>query len=184
MANHTDADAKVTIITLMLREDHQKIAQLFHQFNETPSANEKRTIVTEAIAALEVHATLEEELIYPAWQQYIDTRDLMNEAFEEHHLLGVLIKEIKYMDPENERYNAKFRVLSEHVTRHINEEEAKIFPRAERAQLDWDHLAQHVLRRRQMLEQKDPWILGVPVSFSSRATRGAARAALPGRSGG
>lgn len=184
MVKYAEADAKVTIITLMLREDHQNIAQLFHQFNETPSVNEKRAIVTEAIAALEVHATLEEELIYPAWQEYIDTRDLMDEALKEHHLLDVLIKEIKYMHSENERYHAKFRVLSEHVKRHIKEEEAKIFPQAERAQLDWDNLARHVLRRRQMLEQKDPWILGVPVSFSASKVRCAARAALPGRSGG
>lgn len=184
MANYAEADARVTIITLMLREDHQKITQLFHQFKKTTSANEKRDIVTEAIAVLEVHTTLEEELIYPAWQEYIDTRDLMDEALEEHHLLDVLIKEIKHMHPENERYNAKFRVLSEHVTRHIKEEEGKIFPQAERAELNWEHLAHHVLRRRQMLEHKEPWILGVPVSFSASKVRCATRAAMPGRSGG
>lgn len=184
MANFLKADAKVTIITLMLREDHQKITQLFHQFNGTTSPTEKRNIVTAAISALEVHATLEEELIYPAWQEYIDTRDLMDEALEEHHLLDVLIKEIKHMHPENDRYNAKFRVLSEHVKRHIKEEEGKIFPQAERAELNWDHLAHHVLGRRQKLEQKELWILGVPVCFNGRETRGVPRAALTGRSGG
>ena len=66
MANHENAiDARATFITLMLREDHQKLKELFDQFGKTTNKSEKRNIVTAAIAALEVHATLEEELIYP-----------------------------------------------------------------------------------------------------------------------
>ena len=57
MANHEHAiDARATFITLMLREDHQKVKQLFAQFNESMTTNEKLDIVTAAIAALELHA--------------------------------------------------------------------------------------------------------------------------------
>ena len=155
MANYENTiDARATFITLMLREDHQKLKELFNQFGNTTNKSEKRNIVTAALAALEVHATLEEELIYPAWQEHVDEQGLTDEALAEHHVVHVLIKEIKEINPEDERYNAKFTVLSERVKHHIKEEEGKIFPQAEKADLDWDQLTKQVIRRRQSLEQK------------------------------
>ena len=130
--------------------------------------NEKRDIVTAALAALEVHATLEEELIYPAWREHVDEQDLMDEAREEHHVVHLLIKELKNMDPEDERYDAKFTVLREQVQHHMKEEEGKMFPRAEKADLDWERLTKHVMQRRQSLEQKPLWLLGVPVIVNAR----------------
>jgi hemerythrin superfamily protein len=179
MANHESAiDARATFITLMLREDHQKLKELFDQFGTTTNNTDKRDIVTAAIAALEVHATLEEELIYPAWQEYVDEQGLTDEALAEHHAVHVLIKELKEINPEDEGYNAKFTVLSERVKHHIKQEEAKMFPQAEKADLDWDRLTKHVIERRQRLEQKPLWILGVPVIVSARETVAATRGVL------
>ncbi len=185
MANYGNTiDARATLITLMLREDHQKVKQLFDHFNESTNINDKLDIVTAAIAALEVHATLEEELIYPAWKEHLDEQSLTDEAFAEHHVAHVLIEELKKMDPEDERYNAKFTVLSEHVTHHIKEEERKMFRQAEKADLDWDRLTKHVIERRQRLEQKTLWLLGVPVIASARETVSATRRVLSSRPGG
>ena len=184
MANHENAiDAKGTFITLMLREDHQKLKELFDQFGKTTNKNEKRNIVTAAIAALEVHATLEEELIYPAWQEHVDEHGLTDESLAEHHVVHLLINELKEINPEDERYNAKFTVLSEHVTHHIKEEEGKMFLQAEKADVDWDRLTKHVIERRQSLEQKTLWLLGMPVIVSARETVSATRRALSCRPG-
>jgi hemerythrin superfamily protein len=184
MANHENAiDARATFITLMLREDHQKLKELFDQFGKTTNKSEKRNIVTAAIAALEVHATLEEELIYPAWQKHVDEQGLTDEALAEHHVVHVLIKELKEISPEDERYNAKFTVLSEQVTHHIKEEEGKMFPQAEKADVDWDRLTKHVIERRQSLEQKTLWLLGVPVIVSARETVFITRRVLSCRTG-
>jgi len=185
MASHGNTiDARATFITLMLQEDHQKVTQLFAQFNESTTTHEKLDIVTAAIAALEVHATLEEELIYPAWKEQVDEQSLTNEALAEHHTVHVLIKELKEMSPDDERYNATFTALSEHVTHHIKEEEGKIFPQAEKADVDWDRLAKHVIERRQSLEHKTLWLLGVPVIVSARETVSATRRVLSYRPGG
>lgn len=184
MANHEHAiDARATFITLMLREDHQKVKQLFAQFNESMTTNEKLDIVTAAIAALEVHAALEEELIYPAWKEQVDEQSLTDEALAEHHAVHVLIEALKKMDPEDERYNATFTVLSEHVTHHIKEEEEKVFPRVEKADVDWDRLTKHVIERRQRLEHKTLWLLGVPVIVSARETVSVTRGVLSCRPG-
>jgi hemerythrin superfamily protein len=184
MANHGNTiDARATLITLMLREDHQKVKQLFDQFNESTNTNEKLGIVTAAIAALEVHATLEEELIYPAWKEYVDEQSLTDEALAEHHVVHMLIEELKKMDPEDERYNAKVTVLSEHVTHHIKEEEGKMFRQAEKADLDWDRLTKHVIERRQSLEHKTLWLLGVPVIVSASEIVSVTRGVLSCRPG-
>ena len=167
----------------MLREDHQKLKELFDQFGKTTNKNEKRNIVTAAIAALEVHATLEQELIYPAWQEHVDEHGLTDESLAEHHVVHLLINELKEIYPEDERYNAKFTVLSEHVTHHIKEEEGKMFLQAEKADVDWDRLTKHVIERRQSLEQKTLWLLGVPVIVSARETVSATRRALSCRPG-
>jgi hemerythrin superfamily protein len=184
MSNYTETiKARGNLITLMLREDHQKVRQLFDQFHATTNKHEKWNIVTAALAALEVHAKLEEELIYPAWREYVDEQDLVVEAHEEHHVAHVLIKELKNMDPEDKRYDTKFVVLSIHVTHHIKDEEGKMFPQAEKAGLDWERLTKQVMERRQSLVQKPLWLMGVPVIFA-RETVYATRAVLSGRSGG
>src|SRR6476646_5769842 len=184
MANHEHAiDARATFITLMLREDHQKLKELFDQFGKTTNKSEKQNIVTAAIAALEVHATLEEELIYPAWKEHVDEQSLTDEALAEHHIVHMLIEELKEMSPEDERFNAKFTILSEHVTHHIKEEEGKMFPQAEKADLDWGRLTKHVIERRQSLEHKTLWLLGVPVIVSASETVSATRGVLSCRSG-
>jgi len=184
MANHEHAiDARATFITLMLREDHQKLKELFDQFGKTTNKNENRNIVTAAIAALEVHAKIEEELIYPAWQEHVDEQGLTDKALSEHHVIHVLIKELKEISPEDERYNAKFTALSERVKHHIKEEEGKMFPQAEKADLDWDRLTKQVIQRRQRLEQKTLWLLGVPVIVSARETVSVTRGVLSSRPG-
>jgi hemerythrin superfamily protein len=184
MANHENAiDARATFITLMLREDHQNLKELFDRFGNTTNHTEQQNIVTAALAALEVHATLEEELIYPAWQEQVDAQGLTDKALAEHHVVHVLINELKEINPEDESYNAKFMLLSEHVTHHINEEEGKMFPQAEKADVDWDRLTKHVIERRQSLEQKTLWLLGVPVIVSAREPVSATRGVLSCRPG-
>src|SRR4029079_2167534 len=100
MANHEHAiDARATFITLMLREDHQKLKELFDQFGKTTNNSEKQNIVTAAIAALEVHSTLEEELIYPAWKEHVDEQSLTDEALAKHQAVHLRTKVVKERSP-------------------------------------------------------------------------------------
>src|SRR5581483_4897420 len=90
--------------------------------SSSPKAESTKT----AIQELEVHAQLEEKLIYPAIRAEIDEDEKMNEAVEEHHVVHVLIGELKKLKPSDERFQAKFSVLSELVKHHIEEEEGEI----------------------------------------------------------
>ena len=177
MANYTqNMEARAIFITLMLREDHQKIRQLFEQLDNA-TVTEKREIVEEALAVLDVHTNIKQELIYPAWREHVPEQGLglVDEAQETLHVVHALMKALENMGPEDTRYMDMCKALKERVTHHINEEEEKMFPLAEQTALDWDRLTTHVIQRRQTLEQKPLWLLGIPVTISARDRRHHAR---------
>ena len=66
----------------MLREDHRKVQGLFEKSEE--SSDGKEQICEQTIAELETHATLEEEIFYPAAREQIEDKELIDEAQEEH----------------------------------------------------------------------------------------------------
>ena len=137
----------------MLKEDHKKVKELFEEF-ESAEGRERAEIAATAILELEVHAELEEKLIYPAIRQEIEEDDLMNEAIEEHHLVHILMKELKKLKPNDETFQAKFKVLDELVKHHIEEEEGEMLPKAEKSDIDWETLEATVMKRKETLLAK------------------------------
>jgi hemerythrin superfamily protein len=137
----------------MLRKDHQKVQELFEQF-EGADNRSRQGIGNQILTELEIHATLEETLIYPAIREALDEDDMMDEALEEHHVVKAMIKELRKMQPKDDRYRAKFKVLSEIVKHHVEEEESEILPQAEETDLDFDALGQEALVRKEKLIAK------------------------------
>jgi len=137
----------------MLKEDHEKVKGLFEDF-ESAEGREQADIAATAIMELEVHADLEEKLIYPAIREHIDEDEMMNEAVEEHHLVHVLIKELKKLKPKDEVFQAKFKVLGELVKHHIEEEEGEMLPKAQESDIDWEKLETAVMKRRETMTDK------------------------------
>src|SRR5438128_7808356 len=89
---------------------------------------------------LEMNSMLEEKIFYPAVRQEDDTEDLMNEAEEEHHVVDLLIGELRGMSASDPHFSAKFQVMAESVKHHIDEEETEMFPKA--AELGQERLRQ------------------------------------------
>ena len=116
----------------LLKDDHKKVKDLFRQFEKARTADRKKKIAEEAMHELEVHAEIEEEIFYPAAKAKADKegKELVAEAVEEHHVVKVLIGELKAMREVNEQYEAKFTVLIENVEHHIEEEEGEMFTKA------------------------------------------------------
>lgn len=115
----------------LLRTDHNGVKELFKQFEQAEDSKTKGEIVQKTIMELEVHSQIEEEIFYPALRRQEDTDEAMlDEADEEHHVVALLIEELRDMRPGSGRYDAKFKVLSENVKHHIDEEESELFPRA------------------------------------------------------
>jgi hemerythrin superfamily protein len=141
-------------VTDMLRKDHKKVKDLFKKFEKTTKAQDKQQIVETALMELEIHAELEEKLIYPAIRGKMKDEDLMDEALEEHHVVHGVIGELKNMKPGDERYDAKFTVFGELVKHHIKEEEEEMLPKAEKRDIDWESLHEQVMKRKDQLMEK------------------------------
>lgn len=137
-------------VLTMLKADHKKVKALFAEYHEA-TQRKQQVIAQTTIQELEIHAELEEELIYPAIREGIEDDELMNEATEEHHLVHVLIAELKELEPSDATFKAKFTVLGELVKHHVKEEEGEMFPEAQKAKIDWEALKAEVMERKEHL---------------------------------
>jgi len=135
----------------VLKKDHKKVQGLFDEFEDAEDSRSKTRIIQETLRELEVHAKLEETLIYPAIRKKIDEQEIMDEALEEHHVAHVLINELKRMKHSDGRYEAKFTVLGESIKHHVKEEEDTMFPEAEKADINWDELGQEAIELKEKL---------------------------------
>jgi hemerythrin superfamily protein len=156
----------------LLREDHRKVQDLFEEFEGADTRSRQR-IIGQALTELEVHAKIEEGVIYPAIREVLNEEDLMDEALEEHHAAELLIKELRKMGPKDERYRAKFKVLAEMVKHHIEEEESQILPQAEESDLDLMELGQAAMTRKEKLMAK--MSSGTQKKSSKSSSRGGSR---------
>jgi len=130
----------------LLRKDHEKVKTLFRDFESAEESKEKGHIVQQAIAELEVHAAAEEKVFYPAVRKDSpDAASNLDESLEEHHVMRLLIEELKVMSPEDERFDAKFTVMAENVRHHIKEEESELFARARTGDLNLNDLGKKLL---------------------------------------
>jgi hemerythrin superfamily protein len=119
----------------LLKKDHKTVQKLFKDFEEATGsrgAQKKSALAQQICQALSVHAQVEEELVYPAFQENRSMKELLSEAKEEHHVAKLLIAEIEQLQPSDEQYDAKVKVLCEYVMHHVKEEEKEIFPQAQR----------------------------------------------------
>jgi hemerythrin-like domain-containing protein len=154
----------------MLRQDHEKVKGLFEEF-ENAEGQAKEEIVANTVRELEVHAALEEEIFYPAAEEQVDENESIDEAREEHHVVKLLIGELKKMSAEDERYDAKYTVLAESVKHHIEEEESELFPKLE-GKIDAEELGAEMETRKQELQRQSQKRSGARAVKSKRRTRG------------
>jgi hypothetical protein len=90
---------------------------------------------------LEVHEQIEEEIFYPALKDHPKTRELTLEAYEEHHVVDMVMAEIEGVAYQDETWGAKFTVMKENLEHHIEEEEGEMFKQAKQV-FDKDELTQ------------------------------------------
>ena len=137
----------------MLKADHKNVKALFAEYHEA-TPRKQQEIAQTIIHELEIHAKLEEELIYPAIRKGTKDDKLMNEATEEHHLVHVLIAELKELEAGDATFKAKVTVLGELIKHHVKEEEGEMFPEAQKAKIDWVALEEEVMERKEQLTAK------------------------------
>lgn len=137
----------------LLKEDHRKVEDLFKKFEEAEGKAERRSLLDEIIAELTVHAGLEEKLVYPLLF-FEDTEDKTKEAFEEHHVVKLLLTELEGFSGSEDNVKAKVKVLAEMVKHHIKEEELDLLPKLKDHGVDLDVLGATLKDSKKDLERQ------------------------------
>ena len=135
MSTNSKSSANTTPDAIqLLTADHKSVKALFQAFEKLKGhedADDKKDELVQRICAeLTVHATIEEEIFYPAVREGIDDDDLMDEADVEHASAKDLIAQLEAASPGDDHYDAKVTVLGEMIDHHVKEEEGEMFPKA------------------------------------------------------
>lgn len=143
----------------VLTADHETVRSLFLRFRAASGAEdaaEMKQVTEEAFHELDVHTRIEERVFYPAVEAAggSELADLTAESNEEHHVVDVLMAELRELEPSDDRFVAKMTVLMENVEHHASEEEKDMFPQV-RSLLGEDALADlggRLLREKQVVK--------------------------------
>jgi Hemerythrin HHE cation binding domain len=116
----------------LLKDDHKKVKGLLKDLDATTERGVKtrQELFTKIQRELDVHEAIEEEILYPALKDNAETKDIALEAYEEHHVVDLVMGEIGDTPFDDETWGAKFTVMKENLEHHIEEEEGEMFKRA------------------------------------------------------
>ena len=150
------ADAGKQDAIALLKQDHRTVEELFEAFEKASGEGRKQKLAEQICLELSVHATIEEEIFYPACEGKIE-EDLLKEAYVEHDGAKVLIAQIIDGDGQSDEYfDAKVKVLQEQIEHHVEEEEKRLegmFSQARAAGLDMDALGEQLAARKAELTE-------------------------------
>jgi hypothetical protein len=116
----------------LLEEDHKKVKKLLKELDSTTERGVKtrEELFTKVQQELTVHEAIEEEIFYPALKEHPKAKDLVLEAYEEHHVVDTVMAEIDGLPFDDETWGAKLTVMKENVEHHIEEEEDEMWKQA------------------------------------------------------
>ena len=127
----------------LLNQDHRKVERLFAQFESTQDFD----LALEICEELTVHATVEEEVVYPVLER-VDA-EIEREAEQEHAEAKALIARIQAMSPGDADLVPTVRKLKAGIEHHVGEEEGEAWPKmASAASNRLDELGRAVERRK------------------------------------
>lgn len=138
----------------LLRADHARVIDLFDQFEqmkEDADDDEKDALVARICGELIVHTAIEEEIFYPEAREAVGDDDLFDEATVEHASAKDLIAQLGEMEPGDELYDAKVKVLGKYVKHHVEEEQNKMFQKVQESEVNLEDLGQRLAARKMEL---------------------------------
>jgi hemerythrin superfamily protein len=116
----------------LLKADHDKVKKLLSDLESTTERGVKtrEELFATIKGELTIHEVVEEEIFYPALKNHPKAKDIVLEAYEEHHVVDLLMGELEALDVSDPTWGAKAIVMKENVEHHIEEEEGEMFAKA------------------------------------------------------
>lgn len=118
--------------TKMIRMDHAHAMTLFHKLGADASPGVRDGAITNLLAALEIHAQLEEELFYPCLRDNGVQSEALDKAVPEHAEMKSLIAKVRSLEGQRAAQDDAVCALMNAVMHHVADEETMLLPAAER----------------------------------------------------
>jgi len=156
--NHKSTGRRAPDAISLLTEDHRKVKRLLSALDNTTerASSRRERLFAEIENELKIHSKVEEEIFYPAYKEAVHKSDqhLYYESLEEHHLVDVVLPEMKASSADSEEFSAKAKVLKDLVEHHAEEEEAEMFPKARKmmGQIELRELGEQIEMRKEQLQ--------------------------------
>lgn len=114
-----------------IKKEHDEFRILISTI-ENSKGQQKKKHFDELYARIKGHHEAEERVVFPDIEKKADDegKDTVREMIEEHSLGAYQFSVIEKTGLDNETWNAKFSVLKEVLTHHMDEEEKNLFKEA------------------------------------------------------
>lgn len=156
-----DRQARDEVVALLM-DDHQQVLLAFRQYERLRASGDAagcEAQVRRICALVTLHATLEEDVFFPALRRCPDVGAaelrLVHEAEVEQLVVRILMAQLRRMDAQDAQFDPLVGVLSRYVEHHVKDVEQGILPRLNHVpSLGWQPLALDLRRRREELLSK------------------------------
>ncbi len=114
-----------------IKKEHEEFKNLISQI-ENSEGNSKKELFKELYAKISGHHESEEHVLFPDVKEKSEEegKEVVREMIEEHHLGSYQFSLLERTSIDNETWDAKFSVLKEVLTHHMDEEEKELFKQA------------------------------------------------------
>ena len=121
--------------------DHRNVAELFKQFDKTPSSDQKKAIVDTICKELFVHLEAEQETFYKVLQRHPTCRNEAMHGHEEHDEIEQQLELVLSSTDWGTAWEKRVHKLQEIVDHHVKEEESMIHSEARKVLTPQDAIA-------------------------------------------
>lgn len=160
----------------LLTDDHLAVHAIFQKYERLMDADAppeaRKSLAATVCRMLTAHTTIEEEIFYPAARKAGLDSDLLDEADIEHQSAKELIAAIEAGDPDDDRYDARVKVLGEYVAHHVKEEHTEMFVQCRKSGMELVRLRARLLARKAELGPDEPEAAGKEPGLLSKITGG------------
>jgi hemerythrin-like domain-containing protein len=137
----------------LLKQDHDNVKRLCDELDEANTTERRRQLFAAIEGEVKLHEECEEKVLYPTLRAHPKLKDIVLEGYQEHHVVDVIMGELRNLDASDETWPAKAKVMHENLEHHIEEEEGEMFPKA-RKELSKEQIQELGRRMQAIRDQK------------------------------
>jgi hemerythrin superfamily protein len=113
----------------IIEADHRAVERLFQQLTSSTGGEDRQRIGEQIVCSLSIHATVEEQLLYPRARMLLKDDALVDHAIEEHSDLKQVLDRLDGTAPDDAGFVEGFTEAEKLVHEHVLEEESRLLPR-------------------------------------------------------